>query len=163
MSESTEPEVVKKFREFAAHDEFPEDVKVTYRIAGGMPSERFEEEVVLRGSKQVNLSRRNMLDTAIPEEVSGELDQAEVNELLQQIGAGIDSLVTRSEARFLPDSLIGTITIEVNGEEETFYFLADEDERVAQEKPIAPEISQAIERINTVSRGLLEKDEGNDG
>ena len=163
MSEPTESEVVEQYREYMAQEEFPEDVKITYRVSGGMPSERYDEEVEPRASRQVNLSRRDVLGTAMPEEAAGELEQSEMDELLQQIGAGLDSLATRDEASFLPDSLIGTITIEVDGEEETFYFLADEEDRVAQDQPIAPEISQATKRINAMSQGLLEKAEGNDG
>lgn len=163
MSEPREEQVIQKFRGLLARGEFPENIRVVYRVAGGMPSERVEEEFELLGSKQVKVRRRSMLDTAIPEEASTELEQAEVLELLQQLGTGLDGLVTRSEARFLPDSLVGTITIEVEGEEATLYFLADEEDRLAQEKPIAPELSQTIQRISTVSQRLLQKDEDNNG
>jgi hypothetical protein len=39
----------------------------------------------------------------------------------------------------------------VNGEEETFYFLIDEADRVVQNKPIPQEISEAIQRLTEIS------------
>jgi hypothetical protein len=88
---------------------------------------------------------------------SAELAPAEVQSLLAQVGQGIDSLVPRSEARFLPDSVVGSITLEVDGEQATFYFLVDEEDRLSQNKQIAPAMAEAIDTFSHLSEQLLQR------
>lgn len=149
--------VIKKFRERVDSGALTEDVKVTYRIAGGMPSQRVEEEFRLSGSGKSKVVSRDILRSIPTQEGSGELDQNETRELLRKIGSGLDGLVPRSEAHFLPDSVVGSIIIEVDGEAETLYFLAEEGERLAQTKPISPLMTEAIQQIRKKSRWLLKK------
>ncbi|MGQ9871190.1 hypothetical protein [Leptodesmis sp.] len=93
----------------------------------------------------------------LPQEASAEFAPAEVQSFLAQVGQGIDSLVPRSEARFLPDSVVGSITLEVDGEQATFYFLVDEEERQGQNKPIAPAMAEAIDNFSQLSKQLLQR------
>jgi hypothetical protein len=157
VSNLSESEIIRKFHEYIAGKKRPEGLKVTCRVTGGMPSERAEEEFSLLGDGNVTVMTKNMLDAAIPYEASEKLQEAETRELLIQIEEGLKSLVTRQQARFLPDSPIGTITIEVLGEKATFYYLADEEDRLAQDKSISPKMSEAIQRINTISQRLMRK------
>ena len=77
--------------------------------------------------------------------------------MFRLIGSGLDGLFPRSQARFIPDSVVGSITIEVGEEKETLYFLADEEDRVAQDKPIDPQMTEAIKRIRLISQQLFKK------
>jgi hypothetical protein len=145
-----------------------QDLSITYRVSGGMPSETHESiEGALIEEKQEELQEFNLsgdgrteaLIKTPPEDepeqvVSGELDPSESQELFQLIKSGISSLTPRAEARFLPDSQIGALTINVGGEEETLYFLADEDARQTQGKPIAPEIAEALQNFEQMSQRL---------
>lgn len=150
-------EMIRKFRERVDRKSLTEDVKFVYRMAGGMPSERVEEEFRLSGSGKANMMVRDVLRSMPAQRVSVELDHAETLDLFQKIGQGLDRLVPRSEARFLPDSLVGSITFEVGGDEATLYFLADEEERLAQNKPIAPQMAEAIQQVRGISQQLLKK------
>jgi hypothetical protein len=164
MSEPLESKMIRKFREHLDRESLTEDIKVVYRVAGGMPHERIEEEFRLSGKGTAKVMMRDELKAIPPQEAYGELDQAETRDLLQQIEAGLDSLVPRSEARFIPDSVVASITVEVEGEETTLYFLPEEEERLAQEKPIAPQMTEAIQRIRQISQRLLEskKEQGDE-
>ncbi len=160
MSKLSESEIIQKFRERVGQGTLTDDIKLVYRIRGGMPSERVEEEFRLSGSGKAKVVAQDVLKSMPVQEVSEEIDQAETRDLLRQMGSGIDSLVPRSEAHFLPDSLVGSITVEVGGEEATLYFLADEEEQLAQDKPISPQMTEAIQRIRKISPRLLEKGRG---
>ena len=161
MNES-ERKVIQKFREGIAQEGLPEKLRVIYQVIGGMPSERIEEEFTLYGSNKVYVKKYDMLGAAILQEGSFELQPNETRALLQQITLGLDSLVTRSEARFLPDSSVGTITIEIDDQEAVFYFEADEEARLVQDKSITPQMDQAIQQIKTLSQRLLLNNEVND-
>lgn len=154
-------------REFSDHvdrGDLVDDIKIVYRVSGGMPHESHEpaeealveeelEEFRLSGGGTADVVLRRSTPEEIPTRVlSTELDRAESQELFRRIKSGLNGLVPRSEARFLPDSLIGSITVEVGGEAETFYFLADEEERISQDKPVAPEIIEAVRSFEEISR-----------
>jgi hypothetical protein len=153
-------ELSERFRELVARGDLSQDVRVVYRISGGMPEERIEEEFRLSGSSVAESRFVDERTAGVAREVSGELDGAETQQLFQGVASGLDELVNRSEARFLPDSSIGSITIEVGGEQETLYFLADEGQRQGQDEASAPRIPEVLKPLEETSRRLLaERDE----
>lgn len=143
-------QVIQRFNQRVDQGSLTDDVKVIYRISGGMPDEAVEQEFVVSGSGSTNLTGRSALGSISPQ--TFEINQGENREIFGLVRSGIDRLPTRSEASFLPDSSVATITVEVNGEEKTFYFLADEADRLVQNKPIPSEISEAIRRLTEISQ-----------
>jgi hypothetical protein len=148
-------ELSERFRERVARGDLRQDVQVVYRISGGMPEERIEEEFRLSGSSEAESKFIDGRTAEAAREVSAELDGAETQQLFQRVASGLDELVSRSEARFLPDSSIGSITIQVGGEQETLYFLADEGQRQGQEEASAPRMPEALKPLEETSRRLL--------
>ena len=144
--------IIAKLRESVARGKLPTGLKITCRTGGGMPSERVEEELTIHGG-QANVRSRNMLTTAVPQESGGSVESEELAELVGEMAEGLESLVTRAEARFLPDSPIGTITVEVDGESEELYYLDDDEPEVA-EGPSAPKMKRAILRLRTMSKRI---------
>jgi hypothetical protein len=147
-------QIIQRFNQRVDQGALTDDVKVTYRISGGMPYEAVEQEFMVSGSGSANLAGRGIQGALAPQAFA--INQGESQEIFRLVSSGIDRLPTRSEARFLPDSLIGTITVEVNGEEETFYFLVDEADRAVQNKPIPQEISEALQRLTDISQRTQE-------
>jgi hypothetical protein len=143
-------QAIQRFNQYVDLGNLTNDVKVIYRVSGGMPHEAVEQEFVVSGSGSANLTGRSASGSISPQTFG--INQGENREIFGLIRSGIDRLPTRSEARFLPDSSVGTITVEVNGEAETFYFLADEADRAVQNKPIPSEISEAIQRLTEISQ-----------
>jgi hypothetical protein len=155
-------ELSERFRELVARGDLRQDVQVVYRISGGMPEERIEEELRLSGSGAAESKFADGRTARAAREVSVELDGAETQRLFQGIASALDGLVSRSEARFLPDSSIGSITIEVGGEQETLYFLADEGQREGQDEAYAPQMPEALKPLGETSRQLLASKEGHE-
>lgn len=169
MHELPESKVIEKFREYLRRERLTEDVKIVYRVAGGMPHERIEHEFRLSGVGKATVRMRDELKQIAPHEASADLDRAETRDLIQQIGVSLDELVPRSKAQFIPDSVVGSITLEIDGEETTLFFLADEEQRAADEAQRLPDdekhlareriaaspITHTIRRIGQVSQRLL--------
>jgi hypothetical protein len=121
-----------------------------------MPAEgRVGEELKVSGNNLATV--RAVTGLNLPQEASREFSSVEIQALLKHIEQGIDGLVPSSEAQFLPDSVLGSITLEIDGEQATFYFLIDEDDRINQNKPIAPAIVEAIDIFSTFSQELLQQ------
>jgi hypothetical protein len=120
-----------------------------------LPEERFEEELSLSGSNEAESRFVDERTAGLTREASTELSGAETQQLFQGVASALDGLVSSSEARFLPDSSIGSITIEVGGEVETLYFLADEGQRQGQDEVNAPRMPEALKPLEETSRRLL--------
>lgn len=153
-----ESRIIRKFRERLDRGNLTDDVNVVFRIAGGMLGQRIEQEFILSGSGEAKTMLRDVLRSVETVKTSSKLDRAETRDLLRKIASGVDSLVPRSEARFLPDSVVGSVTIEVDGEKTKLYFLAGEEERAARGKKISPEMTDAIRLIKKKSQQLLKLD-----
>jgi hypothetical protein len=155
MPESHEQDVINEFRERVARGDL-DRVGVIYRVSGGMPGEEHvTEELAIAGTKRARA--RTDSTTAPPAEASASLDDAEVRELFRELSESAGELLPRDQARFVPDSLVGSITIEVDGRTATLYFLADEEERAAQRRPISRTTAEALDRVSQVERRLLRR------
>ncbi len=160
MSESSESKIIQRFRESVDKGVFTEDMKVVYRVAGGLPSQRLEEEFILSGRGKAEVKALDMLKSERREAASADLNKAETLEAFKKIRLSLDSMVPRSEARFPPDSVVGSVSIEVGGEMITLYFPVEEVERAAEKKFISSPISDTIQYFKEISKRLLEKEKG---
>jgi hypothetical protein len=157
MTDSQEAEVIRAFKERVRSGK-TRDVSVVYRVTGGMPAERHvEEELRISGARRAKARAREVAHETEQPPAEGEirLDQAEIEKLFGELSEGVDGLVPRSEAAFLPDSLVGSVTIDVGGEEATLYFLADEDARAAQDEPMPRKTAAAVRDLDRLSERLL--------
>jgi hypothetical protein len=156
MAERSQSDVIHQFRERVGRGEL-RGLQVTYRVSGGMPAEgRVGEE--LRVSGEGTSTARSLTEgagTRAPREASTRLRPQEVELLFGQLAQGLDSLTPRSQARFVPDSVVGSITVEIDGAEETRYFLAEADERVRQGESLAPAAADSVGRLAQITARLL--------
>jgi hypothetical protein len=155
MTQSNEERVIEKFRERLSDGDLSR-IHIVNRITGGTPGEgRIEQEFWISGKNEATI---RIKDAGAPlEEASSKLKENDVHLLFQKVSKGIDSLVTREKANFIPDSVVGSITIEVDGEEATFFYLADEDEREAQKKPVSRKMKEALDKFSLFSKRLQKK------
>lgn len=160
MTTALERKILDEFKKRVDDGELREDLQVTYRVSGGAPSKWREEEVRLTGSGRQSARVDDDLQPAAAAKARGKLGKDETLGLMRQIVAGLDGLIPRSEARFVPDSVIGSVSIELGGEQADFFFLADEDERLAAKQALAPELTTLIRTMKKVSDRALKKPHG---
>lgn len=129
MTEGSEAQLIGEVRELLARDELTGDVTVVYGVSGGIPG--------TAGGSGGNLKLAGDGSLEAPGEPAVRLDPSETRQLLQEVVSSLDSMVTRAEARFLPDSTVGWVRIGLRGNEATMYFLADEEQRHGQDARIA--------------------------
>ena len=141
--------VTQKFHERVDRGSLTDDTKFIYRVQGGLP--RIEEEYRLSGSGSAMLLREDLLHSIQRQECSTILDSAESCELFQLIRSGLTGLISQPQPRFLvPDSVLGSLTVEVDGERETFYFVWQD---VTGEEHYRP-IEEAVERFREIVQRL---------
>jgi hypothetical protein len=155
MSSTSEQQVAQQFRE-RVDEGLTDAVSVSFRIVGGAPEERIEEEVRVLGSGQANAAGQDRLSPRPLSQASAELPPAEITELFRQIGQDVERLVPRSEARFVPDSVVRSVTLRVGEAEATWYYLADDDaERLEPDQRAASEMPGAVAHLNALAQRLL--------
>lgn len=155
MSEGSASELIKEFRGALAAGELTEDVVVDYEISGGLPGEDVPDLGRTAGiPARVRLAGDGRL--TVPDQPAVQLDPSETVRLLEQVASSLDGLVPRAQARFLPDSTVGSLTIAVHGGEATLYFLADERQRWGQEDRVPPGAgaADAMRPLREMSRRL---------
>jgi hypothetical protein len=162
MKALSELEIIKKFRESIAKGAFDQDIKVTYVVSGGMPSERLEEELVLSGSGEAKVKYADRIKLTAPQEAFTSLDLTETRLVFEKVASSLDNLIPRSKARFLPDSMVGSITIEVDGKQTTLFFPVEEvsietkDDGIMKEaKNTSPMVVEMVRYFKETSKQLL--------
>lgn len=160
MANQSESKLIQKYHRHINRKRLSKQLKVVYRVAGGMPSERVEEEVQLLGNGEVTVKFRDQLKSPEVQEASAKLAAGETRQILQQLEAAFGSLVPRSGANFVPDSVVGSITVEIEGEAETYYFLVDEEQEEDLRTPMPPDLATAIDHVSQVSKQTLKIEKG---
>lgn len=159
MSELSESEVVREFREAVDRGDLS-DIRVVYRVSSGEPGERIDEEIRLSGADSASLRAHDELRPTTAAEVAGGLDAEEAKRMYRETASALDAMVPRSQARFIPGSTVGMVTIGVGGEEETLYFLADEDQSYGQEERVVQRAPRAAGAMRGIARRLRERGGG---
>jgi hypothetical protein len=162
MSAKPEPTIVESVKKAVDQNTLSDDVHVVYRLAGGLPHERIDEVIKLSGTGALQWSKHDAQHLPTALKSSTRLESAQTREVFREVAAGIKSLVPRSEARFLPDTVVGSITIVVSDHEETFYFEPDSNGRITPYRMIASDIVAAIDRLKGIAQQLERERTGGD-
>lgn len=155
MSSNTPaPDVIDQLRSRLRQGDLA-DVTVTYRVAGGMPADnRIEEELQVSSAG----ATARTAHAAAPAEASGTVDPAEFTAVLQLIEQDVGQLIPRSEARFIPDSTVGSISVGIGDAETTYFFLVDEEAQQAQQasaRAATPEPPNAVSTLDGMLRRIM--------
>ena len=154
MPNTTEADVIRKLRERAASGELA-GINVTYQVNGGSPAEQeVDEEIQLSGLGQVNARVRT--SAATMRESSETVAVPQMKELLVQIGDGAAGLIPRSEAAFIPDSVVGQVTVRIDGQEASFFFLPDQGQAEQHGKVLSAGAAAAVDSLARLHKRILE-------
>ncbi|MFL5663998.1 MAG: hypothetical protein ACJ8BW_22050 [Ktedonobacteraceae bacterium] len=153
MEEGPLQGLIHKFHAHIDRGNLTDDIKMIYRVQGGLP--RIEEEYRLSGSGAATLLRDDPLYSIPRQEFSTTLHQAESRELFQLIRSGLTGLISQPQPPFLvPDSVLGSLMVEVDGEKAAFHFILQDVTGTAQYKPI----DEAVERFRAIAQRLQKRE-----
>jgi hypothetical protein len=157
MPNTTEDEMIRKLQERVARGEL-DGIDVTYRVTGGAPGEQLvDEEIHLSGPGPVKARLRT--STLAMRESSENLAAPDMTGLLLQIGEGAGELIPQSQARFIPDSIVGQISVKIDGQEASFFFLADEEQAKQQGKALPPKAAGLVGNLMRLHKRILHMEE----
>lgn len=153
MANTQEEEVIRKLRERATRGEL-NGVDISYRVTGGAPGEKvFDEELRVSGPGPVHARLRTV--AAALQESSEQLAEPELKTLLLQISEGVRELIPRSEARFIPDTVVGQVSVRVDGQEASFFFLPDAEQAKQHGKVIPEKAMRLVGALDALHKRII--------
>lgn len=153
MAETQENDVIRALRERTARGVLT-GIEVSTRISGGAPGEQVvDDELRLSGSGEVRARSRA---TGAMRESATTLAAPLMRDVLSAIAAGADGLIPQSRARFVPDSVVGQITVRIDGQEASFYFLPDGAQAQQHGMVLSIGAAAAVSRLVELHRQTLQ-------
>ncbi|MFC9872895.1 hypothetical protein [Nocardia salmonicida] len=153
MPNANEITVAREFAERVDQGQL-QGMGILRRVAGGMPSQQVAAETIAMDLGPVSLRSTG----GAPGAVAESLADPEFRDVLQKLSKAVNELVPRSEARFLPDSLVGSLTIKVDDREATFYYLADEHDRERQGRILSEQAADVLGRFADIAERMRERE-----
>jgi hypothetical protein len=151
--------LVAKLRDQVAKGRLADDVAVVYRRSGGSGEENVDESVAVTASGSLHVRIRDPFAARPQGEARDEIARETVLGLFRELLRGVENMVPASQARFLPDTVVSSVSFAAGNERETFYFAADEDDAEHRGQPITPQIRSVLERFRQIEASCL-SDEG---
>lgn len=152
MPNREESEIIRTVRERAAAGNL-QGVDVIYRVTGGAPGEQIiNDELRVAGPGTVHA--RASAAPAGTQENSAQLAPPEMQALVQVVSDGVGDLIPRSEARFIPDTIVGQVLLRVDGKEASFFFLPDTEQAKQHGKPMSVKGAHSIDALDRLHKRM---------
>ena len=141
--------LLKRFKSKILSDDF-KNTGIIYRVNGGAPSERIEKEAVVNADGKVEtIIHEDQLGVLAKGKKSISLKDNEIKTLFKEVTNFIDQLAA-DDSKFLPDSVIGSLSIQIEGKDTIIgYFLPEEEERKVQNKFVDGNLSSVINKLES--------------
>jgi len=150
MPDESKESVLLQLNKQLAAGRLNDDVGIIYQVQGGVHGEQLNESVTLTATGSTRVQVSDALGKKHSGDVHAELGRETVLKLVRTITAGIDDLIPKSKARFVPDSLVGSVSIGIGDEAETYYFHADD------EMALPPGVRLIIDSFGKIEKRCLE-------
>jgi hypothetical protein len=132
-------------------------LKIVHRITGGVPGQRYNWKVEILGDGKVNYEIKDEMKRK-DEKYSTVLAEKSIRNLLNEIrSVGLLNLAEVGGG-FLPDSLVGSITLEIDGKVTNYFYLADPEQRRAQQKMVKQPIAAVDRNLRRVAQVAIKRD-----
>jgi hypothetical protein len=131
--------------------------RIIYRVSGGPPTRRLEYALEVQGSGSVTLHLVDELRGHRTRTVESKLSSAAVMDIFRAL---MDARLLENVdtgGGFLPDSLIGSITVEDGASRITFHFLADEQQRRNQGRELNPSLARMHTVLEQLTNQMMRK------
>ena len=147
--------IIAKLREQVDKDGLAEDIAVAYKVQGGAGEQHLIESVVLSSDGKLKVQIDDKLHDRQDESLK-DSDKDDTINTIRMLLEGVDSMVPAAKARFIPDTLIGSVTFSYGGDSETYYFEADEEDCEHRGKPVPPKLVNIMNEMRKLESRYLE-------
>lgn len=149
-----------KLDKIIAKKELPgQQVKIIHRIFGGPPTEFFESVCQVSGNGKVDFTLKDETTFKGEKVYTSRLTEKEVLNFLKEIKNIKFLEVEETKPIFIPDSVVGSIGIEIDNVKKMYLYLADEDDRRHQKIILPMPIATIESAMKRIARRTIRRDE----
>ncbi|MFW9923955.1 MAG: hypothetical protein ACFFDW_11780 [Candidatus Thorarchaeota archaeon] len=134
------------------------DIFLVFRISGGLPHQRYFEECKLSGTGDITITHEDILHAVPKLSVTSKLAKKEVLALLQDLHLALIDFPYPQEVKFLPDSVIGSFTIQLESSTLIVYFPVDSDLQPIEDASSPASMKDMIIKIRSIEQALLQRE-----
>jgi hypothetical protein len=131
------------------------NVGLRYVVVGGVPGNRLELRISVDPVNGIRIEGHDQRATVRPIESQVSLREFDVSDLFEQVASSLHSLTPASRFRSLPDALVGKLVISVDGKEEAFGFIPEEEKRRTRRAALPPPMETALQHLWTIGMRAL--------
>jgi hypothetical protein len=128
-----------------------EEITVTLKISGGLPSQAYRFEFRASGKGDVHCEMASELTSRQAKTRARKLESKQFAALLRGLIASGVLEVPQEPPYFLPDTLVGLLEISDGKSAHRIYFAADPDQASVQEQAPRPEVKKAVDLIYSLA------------
>lgn len=132
--------------------------KIIHIISGGVRGKRYESYVEVLGNGAVTYNLKDEI-RGITETYATTLDAKALRNLFTEIARSKLLDMRDVGGSFLPDSIVGSITLEIGGQKTVYYYLADQEQRRDQRVILKPAIATIHSSLQRVAQRSIKRDE----
>lgn len=136
--------------------EAAEGLRVSLRISGGVPSQRYELEFEADATGEARAALRDELTERRPRSEKRWLETDQLGKLLDTIERMGLLRIAPQKPVFLPDTLVGILEISDGIEAHRSYFAADSDQAETQDRRPPEPVQAVVEEIYELAGQILE-------
>jgi hypothetical protein len=133
--------------------------KITYLVSGGPPTRRIEHALEISGTGAVSVRHLDQLGAARVREVKSSLGRDRITQVFRLLLESRLLENVNTGGGFLPDSVIGAITVRDGMSAITYYFLADEQKRRFKGIELNPSVSRFTSVLEALSEEIMRRKE----
>jgi hypothetical protein len=133
-----------------------DDLAIDFLVAGGAPGQRYKLTLATAGRRLERCSVECALSGRRTASDRKEVDGQIVSALAERLLASELLSIREPTPSFLPDTLVGIITLSVGGVERRFYFAADPDQAAVQGLTTPPALLAAADALYDIAAQVLE-------
>lgn len=116
------------------------DAKITHVVSGGPPGDRFESVLEIDGEGSLEYRVRDT-NAGVDEHSRITVDKERVANLFAEIESSGLLEIEEPDGPFVPDSVVGLVTIEMGDHHTVFRYLAERDQRRDQDQVLGPALA----------------------
>lgn len=140
-------------------DDRDDDVEIEFRVAGGVPGQRYKLALRTTGRQVRTCTYDCDLSDRHRATDQPRVDDALVPALAERLLRSEVLAMRQKPPRFLPDTVIGTIAVTAGGVTRTVRFAADPDQAAVQDLRTPPEVLAAADALYDTAARVLDMDD----
>lgn len=145
-----------KLRDLLANPPMAAESRIRLEVHGGVNSERYDLDFAVSPTGQAVVELTNELAGTRLEQESHDIPPEEVTELLTMLDAEALLSAAKAVIQIPPDSLVGRLVVEIDGETLEVVFMADQGQAEFAGAELPSSVARIVDKLYSMAEGATD-------